>query len=65
MVYRGAMLAWSLWLALASLRWARWVWQCFRAEGWWQPLRPQVVAATAAAPATVVAPAGSPAPDES
>jgi hypothetical protein len=43
MVYRGAMLLWSLWLALASLTWARWLWRCLRADGWWQPLR-QVVA---------------------
>jgi hypothetical protein len=38
MVYRGAMLAWSLWLALACLRWARWVWSCLRAGGWWRPV---------------------------
>jgi hypothetical protein len=52
MVYRGAMLLWSLWLALASLTWARWVWQCLRAEGWWQqPPRPPI-----AAPAVVGTP---------
>jgi hypothetical protein len=50
MVYRGAMLAWSLWLALAALAWARWVWRCARAEGWWQPLAPKVVAAAPAPP---------------
>jgi hypothetical protein len=43
MVYRGAMLLWSLWLALASLAWARWIWRCLRAEGLWQPLRPPIV----------------------
>jgi hypothetical protein len=50
MVYRGAMLAWSLWLALAALTWARWAWRCARGEGWWQPLSPKVVAAPAAPP---------------
>ncbi len=50
MVYRGAMLAWSLWLALAALTWARWVWRCARGDGWWQPLSPKVVAAPAASP---------------
>ena len=39
MMYRGAMLAWSLWLALACLRWSRWVWSCLREHGWWRPLR--------------------------
>jgi hypothetical protein len=43
MVYRGAMLAWSLWLALACLRWSRWVWSCLREHGWWRPLRVTVV----------------------
>jgi len=55
MIYRGAMLVWSLWLALASLRWARWVWQAVRAEGWWQPLRPKVQAPTGA---TIADPTG-------
>jgi hypothetical protein len=27
MVYRATTLLWSLWLALAGLRWARWVWR--------------------------------------
>ena len=26
-IYRGAMLAWSLWLAFALLRWMKWAWQ--------------------------------------
>ncbi len=49
MVYRGAMLAWSLWLALACLRWARWVWTCLREHGWWRPLRARRAAAEAPA----------------
>jgi len=56
MVYRGAMLAWSLWLALAALTWARWVWRCVRAEGWWQPLWPKVQ------PPAVAPPSGEPDP---
>jgi hypothetical protein len=35
-VYRGAMLAWSLWLALALLGWLRWGWTAFTAGGAWQ-----------------------------
>jgi len=33
--YRLAMLAWSLWLAFALLRWARWSWQCFSHKRIW------------------------------
>ena len=33
--YRLAMLAWSLWLAFALLRWARWSWQCFSHNRLW------------------------------
>ncbi len=58
LIYRGAMLLWSLWLALASLGWARWVWQCVRAEGWWQPARPKITTALTTGAATASAPAG-------
>jgi hypothetical protein len=27
--YRGAMLVWALWLAMALLRWLRWAWDRF------------------------------------
>ena len=37
------MLAWSLWLALACLRWSPWVWTCLREHGWWRPLRAPLV----------------------
>lgn len=30
-LYRGLMLAWALWLALAVLRWLGWAWSCFSA----------------------------------
>jgi hypothetical protein len=35
-VYRAAMLAWSLWLALALLGWLRWGWTAFTTGGAWQ-----------------------------
>ena len=38
LAYRLAMLAWSLWLALAVIRWARWVWGCLSEHGLWRPL---------------------------
>lgn len=34
-VYRVAMLAWSLWLVFALLKWAKWSWQCFSREKLW------------------------------
>jgi hypothetical protein len=39
LAYRLVMLAWSLWLALAVIRWVRWVWACFSERGLWRPLR--------------------------
>jgi hypothetical protein len=35
-VWRLAMLAWSVWLALTVVRIARWVWKAFSAGGRWQ-----------------------------
>ena len=34
--YRVVMLAWSLWLAFAVVRWVRWAWSAFTAGGIWQ-----------------------------
>ncbi len=39
LLYRGLMLAWSLWLAYALLHWLGWGWTCFNAGGLWRPLR--------------------------
>jgi hypothetical protein len=39
LVYRLAMLAWALWLALALLRWLRWGWESFTEGGGWRRLR--------------------------
>ncbi|MFY9826803.1 MAG: hypothetical protein WAM82_35945, partial [Thermoanaerobaculia bacterium] len=37
LIYRLAMLAWALWLALALLRWLRWAWESFTTGGGWRP----------------------------
>lgn len=49
--YRLAMLAWSLWLVFALMRWARWGWACLGAGGLWRPRarRPETGAPEAAA----------------
>ena len=41
--YRAAMLAWALWLALACVRWSRWIWNSLGKHGLWHPLWPKVV----------------------
>ena len=38
--YRLLMLLWSLWLAVAILRWLRWAWQCFSEGGLWRKRAP-------------------------
>lgn len=35
-VWRALMLLWSLWLALALMRWLPWAWRCFSAGGLWR-----------------------------
>jgi len=37
-VYRIAMLAWSLWLAVSLLSWLKWGWTCFSTNGLWRKL---------------------------
>ncbi len=37
LAYRLVMLAWALWLALAVIRWARWIWACFTHGDLWRP----------------------------
>lgn len=39
-VYRVAMLAWALWIALSLLHWLKWGWQCFSSGGYWRPFFP-------------------------
>ena len=38
--YRVAMLAWSLWLAFAIVRWVRWGWATYSSGGIWNRTRP-------------------------
>ncbi len=52
-VYRFAMLAWALWLALALLRWLRWGWESLTAGGGWRSLRPAVRPQPVPAPPTI------------
>jgi hypothetical protein len=35
-LYKAAMLAWSLWLSFALLRWLRWAWAAYSANGVWR-----------------------------
>lgn len=42
-VYRIAMLAWALWLALAVVKWLRWAWSSFATGGFWKKLPPRVM----------------------
>ena len=50
LVYRGAMLAWSLWMALAMLGWLRWGWQAFSEGGLWKRRPPKVIQAAPVSP---------------
>ena len=40
LIYRLAMLAWALWLAVALLKWVRWAWECFSRDGVWRARPP-------------------------
>ncbi len=40
-VYRGAMLLWSLWLAFALVRWARWTWHAWSDPEYWFAVPPR------------------------
>jgi len=50
LVYRAAMLAWSMWMALAMLGWLRWGWQSFADGGLWKRKPPPVVEAVPVPP---------------
>jgi hypothetical protein len=49
-VYRLAMLAWSLWLALRLLQWLRWCWEKYSAGGLWRETPKKAVPPKAAPP---------------
>jgi hypothetical protein len=40
LAYRGLMLGWALWLALALVGWLRWGWSAFSEGGWWRTTAP-------------------------
>lgn len=42
-VYRGLMLAWSLWVAVTLLRWLPWAWKAYSTDGYWRstPRKPK------------------------
>jgi hypothetical protein len=44
LVYRLAMLAWALWLAISLLRWLRWGWESFATGGLWRKASPRAKA---------------------
>jgi hypothetical protein len=48
-VYRGAILASSLCMALTLLSWRMWVWKAFAYDGWWKQA-PRVIKPGAAGP---------------
>ncbi len=35
-VYRILILAWALWIAFALIKWLRWGWECYSADGLWR-----------------------------
>ena len=39
-IYKALILAWSLWLSFALLRWLPWVWHSFSAQGYWRAREP-------------------------
>ena len=51
LVYRGAMLAWALWIAFALLRWLRWGWASFTTGGLWRKPPVRIVPAPMTYPA--------------
>ncbi|HEY1086033.1 MAG TPA: hypothetical protein VGE37_00005, partial [Archangium sp.] len=44
LVYRGAMLAWSLWMALSLVSWLKWGWKSFGTGGYWRSPPPRPMA---------------------
>jgi hypothetical protein len=69
LVYRLAMLAWALWLAISVLAWLRFGWASFTTGGMWRPLavfrpRPRVAPAGWGATPPPAPPGGWPAPGQ-
>lgn len=59
LVWRIAMLLWSLWLVSALIKWLQWAWRCFADGGLWRKEPPRAPLPAAAGRATQ---AGIPAP---
>lgn len=55
--YRGLMLAWALWLALALLDWLRWGWRAFSMHGLWRSASPPAAHANVSASSSPTPPA--------
>ncbi len=62
MAYRGAMLAWALWIALALLGWLRWGWGAFSSGGAWKKRPPRAYPPAPYPPPGAPPPAGGPPP---
>jgi len=43
LAYRFMMLAWSMWMAFALIKWLKWGWGCFSSGRLWMPRRKQAV----------------------
>ncbi len=37
-VYRIAILCWALWISFAFVKWLRWAWECYSANGLWRKI---------------------------
>jgi hypothetical protein len=61
-LYRVAMLAWALWLALSMMKWLRWAWRAFSLGGLWRKSPPRRAPLPVVAPATPPPPAAPPKP---
>ncbi len=44
MIYRGVMLAWSLWLATSMIRWASWIWSSLSKDQFWKKTKAKQIA---------------------
>lgn len=63
LVYRGAMLAWSLWMALSLLSWLKWGWKAFSTGGLWKSV-PRPPPMPKPMPAVAVVPVMPPPPEK-
>ena len=50
-IWKGLMLAWSLWIAAKLLQWLPWAWRAFATGALWRPIRTPARPKPAPAPA--------------